>query len=96
MNKILLTASALAVLFTAPVFAQTTPMTPPPPAGTAPPPMAAPSTAQPAAPASSMRAKPTAADKRAKSAACSKQADDQGLHGKKRHKFREDCKKSTT
>ncbi|MDT2021829.1 phosphate starvation-inducible protein PsiF [Methylocella sp. CPCC 101449] len=93
MKKILLTASALAVLFSAPVFAQTTPAAPAP----TPPAAAAPPSAQPAAPMNNTRAKPaTASEKRAKSADCSKQADAQGLHGKKRHQFREACKKNMT
>jgi hypothetical protein len=59
--------------------------TPAPPAA-APPPMAAP--AAPSAPA--MGGKPRSA----KSLACSKQADSQGLHGKPRKTFMRTCKKS--
>jgi hypothetical protein len=35
----------------------------------------------------------TTDEKKAKSKECSAQADAKGLHGKERHKFREECKK---
>ena len=51
------------------------------------------------APAPTVQPKPAKAvmsdaDKKAKSADCSKQADTKNLHGKERKKFRETCKKS--
>jgi hypothetical protein len=58
----------------------------------------APSTAKPAvtAPAQPDTGKKTtmsAADKAAKSKECSAQADQKGLHGKARKRFRDDCKR---
>jgi hypothetical protein len=70
--------------------AQTTPATPATPA--AKPAMTAPATTT--APAA---AKPTAAapaTRTAKSKECSTQADQKGLHGKERKKFRDACKKA--
>lgn len=56
---------------------------------------AAPAVAAPAAPAAPA-AMPDKMDsaKKMKSKSCSMQADKQGLHGKMRKKFREDCKKA--
>lgn len=62
-------------------------------------PASAQSTAPAAAPAAKTAPAPTAAPKAktertAASLECSKQADAKGLHGKERHKFRAECKKS--
>lgn len=46
----------------------------------------------PAAPAKEATA--TSSDRTAKSKACSVQADQKGLHGKARKKFRDECKKA--
>lgn len=58
---------------------------------------AKPTTAAPAKPAAPTSAKPAgSADQQAKavkSKECSAQADQKGLHGKARKKFREECKK---
>jgi predicted outer membrane protein len=47
-------------------------------------------TAAPDKPAAAAKAKPV---RTAKSLECSKQADEKGLHGKERKKFRSQCKK---
>ena len=92
MKKLVLLAT-LASFAVAPAFAQTAA-----PATTAPaakPAVTAPATTAPAAKpmADKMSMPMSAADKKAKSADCSKQADAKGLHGKDRKKFRETCKK---
>ncbi|SFJ84965.1 psiF repeat-containing protein [Bosea sp. OK403] len=63
-----------------------TPATPAKPAVTAPATTAAPAAAKPAAAAPATRT--------AKSKECSVQADQKGLHGKERKKFRDACKKA--
>jgi hypothetical protein len=85
MKKTIL-AAACAAFLAGPVLAQTAAPTTP-----AKPPMTAPA-AQPAKP--SMAAPGAEKPARtAKSMDCSKQADAQGLHGKKRKTFRDACKK---
>jgi invasion protein IalB len=72
-------AAVAALLLAGPAFAQTA---------------AAPAAKTEAAPAAG---KVIATDKKAHSAAsleCSKQADEKGLHGKERKKFRSECKKA--
>lgn len=72
-------AAVATLLLAGPAFAQTT---------------AAPAAKTEAAPAAG---KAIATDKKAHSAAsveCSKQADEKGLHGKERKKFRSECKKA--
>lgn len=75
--------------------AQTTPATPATPA--AKPAMTAPATTTAPAAAKPAAAKPAAAapaTRTAKSKECSVQADQKGLHGKERKKFRDACKKA--
>ncbi|WNJ92922.1 PsiF family protein [Bosea sp. 685] len=70
--------------------AQTTPATPATPA-------AKPAVTAPATTTAPAAAKPTAAapaTRTAKSKECSVQADQKGLHGKERKKFRDACKKA--
>ena len=58
--------------------------------------LAGPALAQSTATPSAKTDAPAATDKKAKSAAsleCSKEADEKGLHGKERKKFRSACKK---
>ncbi len=85
-------------------FAQTpaAPAAPTAPAVTAPavtapkvtaPAVTAPKVTTPTAAAPTTKPAMTAAEKSAKSANCSKQADAKGLHGKERKKFRDTCKK---
>ena len=49
--------------------------------------------AETAAPAPTKKEAPAKKERSAKSLACSKKADDQGLHGKQRHKFMGKCKR---
>ena len=75
-------AAATALILSGPVLAQTpTPATPAAPAASA----------QPATKTAPAKTKP---ERTAASLDCSKQADAKGLHGKERHKFRSECKKT--
>jgi hypothetical protein len=80
-TRLMATATVLAFL-TGPVLAQT-PATSTPPAKTTPDTKTAPETK-------------TKTPRTAESLECSKEADAKGLHGKERHKFRSECKKSAT
>ncbi|MBN8961850.1 MAG: phosphate starvation-inducible protein PsiF [Rhizobiales bacterium] len=81
-TSLAITTAVAALLLAGPASAQTT-------APAAPAAKSAPATT--AAPATAPKAK---AERSAASLECSKQADAKGLHGKARHKFRAECKKS--
>ena len=57
-------------------------------------PATTPAAGQPAAPAAGKKAPPKKAQRTAKSLECSKQANDQKLHGKPRKAFMNKCKKA--
>jgi hypothetical protein len=84
--KLSLAVAGLAAILACGAAGAATAPSKPPPTPTAP---AAPATTTPAAPATTMPM-----DKQAMSKECSAMADQKGLHGKERKKFRAECKKN--